>query len=238
MEIKIDKEAFRYALSNFGKGTVFEEFAHSFLSKILGDTFIPVGGTKDRGIDGSLRLYTRNSYPSFIYQISTELNYEDKIRDSIAKLIKNGIQTDRFIYVTCRKLNDKSSVEDRCYEEFNVPITIYDVEWFTSNVVNHEQLVLLYETFIESNIHEFQKPDKTYVVGNFVNDPRLFVFLRQQFDSNVSSTEIEKTLADSLILFSLEFLLDLDIYNLLFHEGVYRMSHIHFYKFLAISINF
>ena len=60
------------------------------------------------------------------------------------------------------------------------------------------------ETFIESNIHEFQKPDKSYVVGNFITDPRLFVFLRQQFDSNVSSSKIEKTLADSLILFSLE----------------------------------
>ena len=101
-------------------------------------------------------------------------------------------------------MNDKSSVEDRCYDEFKIPITIYDVEWFTNNVVNDEQLVLLYETFIESNIHEFQKPDKSYVVGNFITDPRLFVFLRQQFDSNVSSSKIEKTLADSLILFSLE----------------------------------
>ena len=203
-EITINKESFKYALSNFGKGEIFEEFSHSFLSFVLGDKFIPVGGTKDKGIDGSMRLYYRNTHPTFIYQISTELDYKEKIEDSIAKLKQNNIKTDQLVYVTSRKINVKSNVEDDFLEKHKIPLRIMDVEWFASNVTNDEKLALLYETFIESNIHEFQKPDKQYVVGNFIKDPRLYVFLRQQFDSSTSSLEIEKKLADTLILYGLE----------------------------------
>ncbi len=203
-EITINKEAFKFALSNFGKGEIFEEFSHSFLSHVLADKFIPVGGTKDKGVDGLIRIYYRNTRPTFIYQISTESDYKEKIEDSIKKLIKNKITTSQLVYVTSRKINDKSNVEDDFLISHKIPLRILDVEWFASNVVNDERLALLYETFIESNIHEFQKPDKQYVVGNFIKDPRLYVFLRQQFDSTTSSLEIEKKLADTLILYGLE----------------------------------
>jgi hypothetical protein len=87
-EIKINKESFKFALSNFGKGEIFEEFSHSFLSTVLADKFIPVGGTKDKGIDGLIRIYYRNTHPTFIYQISTESDYKEKIEDSIKNLSK------------------------------------------------------------------------------------------------------------------------------------------------------
>jgi uncharacterized protein (DUF2164 family) len=203
-EIKINRNAFKYALSNFGEGSVFEEFAQSFLSKIVGDEFIPVGGTKDKGIDGSLRLFSRTTKPTFIYQISTELDVRGKVKDSIEKLIKNGITVSQFVYVTSRKVNDKNTLEDEFLEQSKIPLKIFDVEWFASNVVTDERLVLLYETYIESNIHEFQKPDKEYVVGNFIKDPRLYVFMRQQFNSSSSNIAIENKLADTLILYGLE----------------------------------
>jgi len=203
-EITINRDAFKYALSNFGEGTVFENFAHSFLSKVIGDEFIPVGGTKDKGIDGSLRLYSRNTKPTFIYQISTELDVKGKIQDTINKLLSNGITVTQLVYVTSRKVNAKNNLEDEFLENSNVPLKIFDVDWFASNVVNDEKLVLLYETFIESNVHEFQKPDKEYVVGNFISDPRLYVFMRQQFNSTSSNVAIENKLADTLILYGLE----------------------------------
>lgn len=203
-EITINKESFKYALSNFGEGTVFEEFAHSFISQVVGDEFIPVGGTKDKGIDGSLRLYNRTTKPTFIYQISTELDVKGKIQNSIDKLKDNEITVAQLVYVTSRKVNDKNSLEDEFLEANNVPLKIFDVEWFASNVVNDERLVLLYETYIESNIHEFQKPDKQYVVGNFIKDPRIYVFMRQQFNATSSNVAIENKLADTLILYGLE----------------------------------
>lgn len=203
-QITINKEAFRHALSNFGDGMIFEEFANSFMSRIIGDEFVPVGGTKDKGIDGSLRLYSRKTKPTFIYQISTELDFVGKIKDSADKLLKNKVTVDQIVYVTSRKVNDKNSIEDSFLEVRKFPLKIFDVEWFASNVVNDERLVLLYEAYIESNIHEFQKPDKQYVVGNFISDPRLYVFMRQQFNSTQSSLQIENKLADTLILYGLE----------------------------------
>lgn len=203
-EISINKESFKYALSNFGEGEVFEEFAHSFISKVIGDEFVPVGGTKDKGIDGSLRLYKRNTKPTFIYQISTELDVQGKVEDSITKLIKNEVTVTQLVYITSRKVNDKNSIEDDFLVSYDLPLKIFDVEWFASNVVNDERLVLLYEAYIESNIHEFQKPDKQYVVGNFIKDPRLYVFMRQQFNATSSITPIENKLADTLILYGLE----------------------------------
>ncbi|MCK5138080.1 MAG: hypothetical protein KAR19_20010 [Bacteroidales bacterium] len=200
----IGKEEFRYALTEFGKGEIFEEFALSFLSHVLADEFIPVGGTKDKGIDASMRIFTRNTHSKFIYQISTELSYEQKINDTIATLNKNDIYVDKLIYVTGRKLNQKDRVEDSFLADYKIPLTIYDVEWFASHVIDDERLIRLYHTFIESNIHVFRKPDKHYVAGNFIKDPRLFVFMRQQFDSTQSSQEIENKLADTLILFGLE----------------------------------
>jgi hypothetical protein len=203
-QVTINKEAFRHALSNFGEGLIFEDFAHSFMSRIIGDEFVPVGGTKDKGIDGSLRLFFRKTKPTFIYQISTELDFVGKIKDSADKLLKNKVSVDQIVYVTCRKVNDKNAIEDSFLEERKFPLKIFDVEWFTSNVVNDERLVLLYEAYIESNIHVFQKPDKQYVVGNFISDPRLYVFMRQQFNSTQSSMQIENKLADTLILYGLE----------------------------------
>src|SRR5690606_38399272 len=133
------------------------------------------------------RLFNRTTKPTFIYQISTELDARGKIKDSIEKLLINGISISQFVYVTSRKVNDKNSIEDEFLEQSKIPLKIFDVEWFASNVVTDERLVLLYEAYIESNIHEFQKPDKEYVVGNFIKDPRLYVFMRQQFNSSSSN---------------------------------------------------
>lgn len=204
MELTINKEEFKYALSEFGKGEIFEEFAHSFLSQVLGDEFIPVGGTKDKGIDGSLRLYSRSTHPTFIYQISTELGYEQKIQTSYEKLVGNEVKLDRFFYVTGRKINQKNTIEDNFFAKNKVTLTIFDVEWFASNVTNDERLILLYNSYIESNIHQFRKPEKEIIVGNYIKDPRLYVFMRQQFNSKNQNDEIETKLADSLILYALE----------------------------------
>jgi len=200
----ISKEEFKYALSEFGKGEIFEDFAKSFLSHVLGDEFVPIGGTKDKGIDGSQRIFKRKTQETFIYQISTELGYEQKIENTIETLQKNEVTVDKMIYVTGRKINNKNSIEDNFFNKHKIHLTIFDVEWFATNIIGDERLIQIYHIFIESNIHQFRKPDKNYVVSNFISDPRLFVFMRQQFDSNYDTIEIEDKLADSLRLYALE----------------------------------
>ena len=130
-------------MSNFGKGEIFEEFAHSFLCYVLGDKFTPVGGVKDKGVDGILRLYQRNVYPSYIYQISTESDHEGKIKDTIEKLIKNQIPINQLVYVTSRKINNISKTEDNFLIKYKIPLRIFDVEWFASNVIKKQNKKIL-----------------------------------------------------------------------------------------------
>lgn len=200
----VDIEAFKYALSNFGKGVIFENFAHPFMSHVIGDEFIPVGGSRDRGIDGLKSIYSRGSSEKYIYQISTEIDVEGKVNNTVETLDKNGIEYSRLFYVTSRKVNSKDKIEDAFFDRYGKPLTINDVIWFSTNVQTDEILVKLYDTYIKSNIHEFNKPDKNYVVSDFITDPRLFIFLRQQIDDKGGFKELENTLADSLILYSLE----------------------------------
>ena len=82
----IDKDAFKDAINQIDDGFVFENFAQSFLNAYLGHSFTPVGGSKDKGLDGFEHVFHRNERELLIYQMSTEKNTEDKIRDTLLKL--------------------------------------------------------------------------------------------------------------------------------------------------------
>ncbi len=66
----VDPRAFEFALTKIKDGLLFEEFGCQFLGHILGYSFIPVGGMKDRGIDGLEHLFHRSGYDRYIYQFS------------------------------------------------------------------------------------------------------------------------------------------------------------------------
>lgn len=200
----VDLNIFRAALSKIDDGNVFENFAKQFLSNILGYDFIPVGGVKDRGIDGLESILKRKDQERSIYQISIQKTYEDKIRESIRKLVRNNIALDRFYYVTNQDVKNKDLIQDEMYEEFQLPTTIYDINWFAVNVNSKISTVNTYKTFIDTYLHEFEKPGKSYVVSDLVGDPRLFVFLRQQWDSQKDVNNIDEILCDTLILYALE----------------------------------
>jgi len=48
----IDPRAFEFSLSKIEDGNIFEKFVQDLLCQILGTQFNPIGGKKDKGIDG------------------------------------------------------------------------------------------------------------------------------------------------------------------------------------------
>jgi len=205
----IDKKAFKDALSQIDNGFIFEEFAQSFLGAYLGYTFIPVGTIKDKGIDAYQSLYFPKNRRRLIYQISTEKNVENKIDDTFQKLEgkKNGykqIKYDHLYYITNRKVNNKEKIEDKFYDKYSKPLTIYDINWFTTNCNNSKGTINSFYTFVDSYLHEFKKPGNSYIIADFDKDARLYVFLRQQLESSGEEKRLDEILADTLILFSLE----------------------------------
>ncbi|MEZ4830046.1 MAG: hypothetical protein R3C61_27750 [Bacteroidia bacterium] len=200
----LSNDGFKYALNQINDGFVFENFALRFLPLILGYEFMPVGGIKDKGIDGLNYIYSRAGFEKNIFQLSTETNTEGKIENSLQKLIDNEIPFDSFVYVTNRAVNNKDRIIDKFVDDFKKPIRIFDQGWFVSHANHSDATINCYYTFIDSYLHEFNKPGKSYVVSNLAGKSELFVFLRQQLEHHRDDLKIDDLLADTLILFGLE----------------------------------
>lgn len=201
---KIDIKAFEFALLKVKDGFLFERFALAFLSSRLGYKFTPVGGTKDKGIDGLKFINKRDGFDKTIYQISTELDSKGKIDDSISKLKKNDKSLDRFFYVTSRDVRDKDILIDNAYNNHSTNLVIWDLAWFVSNANYNQGTIIAYKTYIKDNLQEIAAPGKSIIVSNLDSDSRLFVFLRQQMDRQGDEIRLNDLLADSLILYALE----------------------------------
>src|SRR4030042_3903997 len=200
----IDPKSFEFALTRIDDGFIFENFCKSYLSKILGYEFIPVGGIKDRGIDGLEHLFSRKGHEKILYQFSIEKDCEAKIKKTCNKLEENNIEYDQLTYVTNQDPKKIDLIIDKIIQLYNKPIRIFGVKWLSAHVNDSKSTIEAYKTFIDSYLHEFNKPGKSYVVGNLIDDPRLFVFLRQQWDVYRKDLELDKILADTLILYALE----------------------------------
>lgn len=200
---RINIDAFKYAISIIDDGFVFEKFAQAFLSAYLGASFIPVGGTKDKGIDGFMHVFHQVNRVKTIFQMSTELDWEGKIKGTIAKLNDNGIPFDRLIYVTNRKVSNKDVICDKKWEE-GINLTIYDEPWFISNCSASQSVINAYQTFLAQNMYEYSKPGHYCTIANLDSDSRLYVFLNQQFSNRATGIKTDELVIDSLILFSLE----------------------------------
>lgn len=200
----IDQDNFKFAINKIDDGKIFEEFGLSFMGNVLGYEFMPIGGTKDKGIDGLQHIFTRKGFQKVIYQLSTEKDFEEKIKLSIEKLQNNKILFDNFTYVTNRHITNEDQIIDGIYEKYKVTIRIFDQNWFTK-YSNHSQATIgTYYTFIDSYLYEFSKPGKTTIVRNLDKDCRLFVFLRQQLETTREDLKIDDLLSDTLILYGLE----------------------------------
>src|SRR5207249_2765841 len=107
-------------------------------------------------------------------------------------------------FVTNQTVSDKDILIDQFADKYSKQVRIWDLDWFAVNVNQSVGTVQVYQSFIDTHLHEFHKPGRSYEVSNLIKDPRLFVFLRQQFDSNKRFLELDEILADTLILYCLE----------------------------------
>ncbi|NMB65951.1 MAG: hypothetical protein GYA16_13895, partial [Spirochaetes bacterium] len=200
----IDSEAFEYAISKIDDGFIFEAFAQTFLSGLIGYEFIPVGGSKDKGIDGILYISRIHSDDKTIVQTSTESNIKEKIEDTIIKLNRNGVNFTRLRYVTNRNVSSIDLIIEELFSKYEKQITINDIKWLTSNCNSNEAVINAYRVFSDKYLYEYKVPGNVKVVANLDEDPRLYVFLRQQFDSYRKDLDIDDLLVDALIVYSLE----------------------------------
>jgi hypothetical protein len=193
----------RAVLNLFSDGFVFEDFAKSFLSAYFLESFVPVGGVKDRGIDGLEHIIGRKGSTK-IFQISIQKTYESKIHASVKKLQENKIDFAIFTFFSNQTIKDKDIICEQLYDEFGVHARVFDSEWIVSNINHSFGTQATYHTFVDKSLVHLQKPGASLELNSMLSDPRLFVFLRQQLDGKREGTELYTILVDTLILFSLE----------------------------------
>jgi hypothetical protein len=204
MMVGVDPSAFRFALGEIKDGNIFEQFGLDFLSKVLGYDFVPAGGVRDRGIDGMEDTFNRRGYDRAIYQLSIEKDPKSKIRDTLDKLKSNKIHYTQFVYVTNITVPQKDLLIDYFTQQYKKAMIIYDENWLASHVNDSEATIRVFQIFIDSYLHKFNRPGESYVLANLEGDPRLYVFLRQQWEEHRADLELDEVLVDTLILFALE----------------------------------
>jgi hypothetical protein len=200
----VSPQAFDYILSKIKDGFLFEQFAQDLLCQILGVDFIPLGGVHDRAIDGLEHCAHPKVDEKTIYQISIEQNPRQKLLKTLQALKENNIKCLRLFYVTNKPVDQQDLLEEELYDRHGVVVRCRDAAWLRGNLNKNEGTIRTYLTFIESNYHEFADPGKTQIVADFVTDPRIFVFLRQQWERYGNRMRLDDLLTDSLILYSLE----------------------------------
>ena len=188
----VNPKEVEFALGKIDNGSIFEKFGQSFLSSVLGYEFIPHGGIKDKGIDGLEHSFNQKGYIKRIYQFSIEKSPLSKLMSTLAKLKDNGIEYDQLTFVTNQVFKDKDTFIDQACEKYKKSIRIFDISWFVVNINKSPATVTAYSVFIDSYLHEFSIPGKSYIVGDMVKDPRLFVFLRQQWDSSNKDSNLDR----------------------------------------------
>ncbi|MBI5675050.1 MAG: hypothetical protein HZC48_04340 [Nitrospirae bacterium] len=162
----IDVKAFEYVMGKIDDGNLFERFASEYLSQILSYNFNPVGGLKDRGIDGLEHRFTRNGFNRYIYQTSIEKNCFNKLEQTIEKLLNNKIEFDRIIFVTNQVFPNKDNAIDVLYEKYQKGVQIYDLPWLSSKINHSEGTIRVFHVFVDSHMHQFSKPGKSYEISN------------------------------------------------------------------------
>ncbi len=176
----VDPRVVEFVLSKIDDGFIFERFGLEFLGKLRGEGFVPVGGTKDRGIDGLEYCHTPEGRQKLIYQLSIEKDAKGKISRTIDTLQKNGLICERLYYVTNRPVKDNVAIVEDLYDDHRISVQIYDIDWFKVHANDSQATMRSFTDFQNSYLHEYSKPGYAYEVTDLTDDPRVFVFLRQQ----------------------------------------------------------
>src|SRR3989338_586821 len=150
----IDLQAFDFIIGKVTDGFLFERFAQDLLCQIIGVDFIPLGGVKDRGIDGLDHTCQQNNDPKTVYQISIEADPRAKILRTIKKLKENQIPVQRLFYVTNREIRDQDKLMEEVYQKEGVILQCRDIAWLRGNVSKSEASLRVYADFVRSNAHQ------------------------------------------------------------------------------------
>lgn len=207
----IDPVAIGYILERIPNGSIFEKFGQQFIAAQTNSLdFIPVGGTRDGGIDGLEYTWTISGRPNkTIYQFSIQDSPRTKIRNTLERLKQSVPDCKRVYYVTNQIVRDQNELIDNAFDDYGVSLTINDKAWFEAHVNSSPQTINVFRRMEQQHFHAYERSNT--IISSFDSkDPRIYVFLRQQIENKSrdyggkTTVHLDEILMDSLILVALE----------------------------------
>ena len=184
-------------------GVLFERFAQDLLCQIIGKEFTPLGGVHDGGRDG-IEFCHREKGGKKVYQFSIEKDPDSKIRKTITALRKRTADFSKLYYITNQQVGDQDAIEERIEDDLGVRVKIRDRSWLRGQISGSVGPQRTYLAFLQAHFHSFRAAGASGIVIDFETDPRLYVFLRQQFEVGQEDKRLDEALTDSLIIYALE----------------------------------
>ncbi|USD99910.1 hypothetical protein JKJ11_13205 [Vibrio sp. SCSIO 43133] len=202
---EVNTKLAQVALDNC-EGFPFEQFANELIGAIDGPGFVPVGGTSDGGADGARveGLYTKDR-PNVFYQMSVTANHRPKIKQTLDRLEEFGRTVKTIIYVTSQTIGRFDKEEEDLTDKHDVFVRIRDAKWLLSKINYNEATKKAYYTHLHrftDFLKDLSKSSQLKTSEN-ITHPSVYVFLQQQVENREKDKHLVKTVADSLILWSL-----------------------------------
>ena len=202
----VDTRVIEIALSRVG-GTDFEKFAHGFFASTMGNDYVPMGGFHDGGADGAFddHVFEASGTQKFM-QASISVDAKTKIRKTVKRLLEFGREPKSLIYATSQKLTLIDQLQEKLSDELNCRIVIRDGHYFQHQINGTPGALQSYKAYVAgaaSFLDGIGAVDTVHPVDSLPTKT-LCVFLGQELDRRRGKGELLESVADSLILWSLE----------------------------------
>lgn len=187
-------------------GLDFEKFANAFLPAILGIEFVPTGGIHDGGADAFQGTgILESTKVGIFFQASTQQDHKAKIRHTVSRLRKFGRVPKSLTYITSQPIITADVDEDALSSELDVFIRIRPRSWIVNNINQSSITVAAYTSFLESHVAFIHETGGATFIENpkHLQSRAVCVFLGQEAERRRSNSPLIESVADSLILWSL-----------------------------------
>ena len=191
------------------EGTVFEKFATAVLSDVIGENFVPLGGTHDGGADGFIDdpVSQCDTSQDVFVQISTQTDHRSKVRDTVRRLKEYDRVPTRLFYVTSQTIGAIDREEHILTKELDVFVVLRDSKWLTAKVNHSDATRQAFYTYLHPDLNFLEKFGGTRLIQDspsIGNARTVCVFLSQEVDRRRGQGRLLDAVVDSLLLWALQ----------------------------------
>ena len=193
------------ALERVG-GEAFELFVQEYYPALAGVSFVPLGGKKDGGADAFAGDSLFKGRVGHFYQASVEVDYEGKIRKTVARLREFGREPLMLTYVTSQHVRHVDRCEEQLSNELDVAIRIRSRAYIVNNINDSARTRAAFEHFLRPATEFLRHIGAAPVIApsQHVASPAVYVFLRQEVERQDGDSSIVNAVVESLAQWALE----------------------------------